>query len=184
MSTMSRNVRSVSGVARNADLCVRRSEAGFALVSAIFLLVILSALGAFMVHFSAVQHTTSATDTEGSRAYWAARAGLDWALYQVLDPDNATVVAPDAANWPNLPGCGWSPSTLPALQGALAGFTVTVACTPTFHNEAGKRVAIYQLVATASMGTAGSAYFVQRQLSATASKCRDPAAPVAPYSCF
>ena len=51
-------------------------QGGFAIVSAIFLLVVLAALGAFMLTFSTVQHATSAQDIQGSRAYWAARAGL------------------------------------------------------------------------------------------------------------
>ncbi len=36
------------------------AQRGFSIVSAIFLLVVLATLGAFMVTFSTVQHTTSA----------------------------------------------------------------------------------------------------------------------------
>ena len=63
-------------------------ERGFALVSAIFLLVILVSLAAFLVNISTSQSITSAQDVQGSRAYHAARAGADWGLYQVLDPIN------------------------------------------------------------------------------------------------
>ena len=53
---------------------------GFAAIAAIFLLVALAALGAFMVTFSNTQQLTSAQDLQGSRAYWAARAGLEWGI--------------------------------------------------------------------------------------------------------
>ena len=53
------------------------------LPSAIFLLVILAGLAAFLVHISTTQSITSAQDIQGARAYHAARAGVDWGLYQV-----------------------------------------------------------------------------------------------------
>jgi len=63
MSTIFR--RPLPGLARG-------SAGGFAIVSAIFLLVVLAALGAFMVTFSTTQHTAAATDLEGTHAYQAA----------------------------------------------------------------------------------------------------------------
>ena len=60
---------------------------GFALVSAIFILVVLAALGAFMVNISTNQHIGSALDVQGVRAYHAARAGIEWGVYQVQSYD-------------------------------------------------------------------------------------------------
>jgi Tfp pilus assembly protein PilX len=69
-------------------MCLKRSSVksqyGFLLVTAIFLLVILAALGAFILTISGTQQTSSALDVQGSRAYQAARAGIDWASYQLL----------------------------------------------------------------------------------------------------
>lgn len=61
---------------------------GFAIVSAIFLLVALAALAGFMVMFANRQQLTSAQDIQGSRAYWAAKGGVQWAA--------ATIVATNA----------------------------------------------------------------------------------------
>ena len=88
---------------------------GFALASAIFLLVILAALSAFMVTLSTTQHATSAQDVMGTRAAQAARAGIEWGTFQVLNP----VTAPAAT------ACAIDP--LP-LAGNLVGFKVVVAC--------------------------------------------------------
>lgn len=68
-------------------------QSGFAIVSAIFLLVVLAALGAFMVTFSGVQHVTQAQDIQGSRAYWAARSGIEWGVYQAVKAVPVSCVA-------------------------------------------------------------------------------------------
>ena len=86
-----------------------RRQRGFAIVSAIFLVVVLAALGAFMVTFSGVQHVTQAQDIQGSRAYWAARSGIEWGVYQAVKAAPASCVAGK-----NLAG--------------LDGMTVTVSC--------------------------------------------------------
>ena len=59
-------------------------QSGFSLVTAIFLLVILASLGAFIVTVSGLQQTSSALDVQGSRAYHAARSGIEWGTYQVV----------------------------------------------------------------------------------------------------
>ncbi len=133
----------------------RGNPRGFAIVSAIFLLVVLTTLGAFMVTFSTAQHATSTQDVLGTRAAQAARAGIEWGNYKVLTP----VAAPAAA------ACTINPLT---LAGNLAGFTVTVACTTSGpFMENGNSITIYNITSTASMGTPGSSTYVERQFQAT-----------------
>ena len=62
---------------------LRAGSRGFAIVSAIFILVVLGALGAFIVNVSTNQQIGSALDIQGVRAYQAARAGVEWGIYQV-----------------------------------------------------------------------------------------------------
>jgi len=64
-------------------MCLKQNS-GFSLITAIFLLVILAALGAFILTISGTQQTSSALDVQGSSAYQAARAGIEWGSYQVL----------------------------------------------------------------------------------------------------
>lgn len=151
------------------------------MVSAIFLLVILAALGAFMLTFSTVQHTTATTDLEGSRAYQAARAGIEWAAFQVLDPAGASVVAPTNPAWPNFPACPGGAFPVAGFAGtSLAGFNVVVGCTPSDHSEGSLRVRVYQFTSTATGGSGN--YAVTRVINTSVSKCRNPDAP-APYDC-
>lgn len=142
--------------------------AGFVLISAIFLLVVLVSLAAFLVNISTTQNVSSAQDLQGSRAYHAARAGIEWGLYQVLDPGNATVVAPGAPTWPNMPAC--RPDTALSIE----GFAVALTCASSDYSEAGanRSIRVYRIVATASSGAPGSAVYVERQVAATVSKCR------------
>ncbi|MDI6747882.1 MAG: hypothetical protein QMD17_12135 [Rhodocyclaceae bacterium] len=87
---------------------------GFAIVSAIFILVVLAALGAFILNISSSQQIGSALDVQGVRAYQAARAGIEWGLYRQLQDGS----------------CAASTSFVPAGS-SLSGFTVTVRCTAT-----------------------------------------------------
>jgi MSHA biogenesis protein MshP len=129
-------------------------EGGFAIVTAIFLLVILGGLAAFIVTVSTAMHTASAIDLQGARAYQAARAGIEWGAYQALAP---------------APSCAGA-TTLPALGGSLAGFTTTVTCSQSVHTEGAATVTTYQVTSTATFGAAGSADFMERQLQARLNK--------------
>lgn len=165
----------------------KRTQAGFTMVSAIFIVVVLAALGAFIANISATQQVTSAQDVQGVRAYQAAQSGIEWGVYQVLDPANATVaamVAPYGAGaqpWPNIPACPASPTNL-----TIEGFDVSVTCTSSAaFNENGnvRTLVVYSLAATASLGAVGSPGRVERQLQATVSKCRTTDGVPPGYGC-
>jgi MSHA biogenesis protein MshP len=124
-------------------------QRGFSIVSAIFLLVALAALGAVMVTFSTVQHTTSAQDLQGARAYHAARAGIEWGVYQAVR------------------GGGACSGAVP-LGGSLATFTVNVVCTNSpVATEGGNSVTIVTITSTATEGAQGTTYYVERQMRVT-----------------
>jgi MSHA biogenesis protein MshP len=139
---------------------VTRNESGFVLPTAIFLLVILAALATYMVSLSRTSHTSSALDIQGSRAYQAARAGIEWGAWQVVDPQT----------WPPVSTpCPASPSTL-ALGGVLAAFAVTVECTRTEETDGADTVAIYQITSTATSGAVGEVSYVERRIQASFAK--------------
>lgn len=134
------------------------SQRGFAAISAIFLLVVLAALGGFMWTLSSSQQLSAAQDVQGSRAYWAARAGLEWALAAVA------ATAPVAPAELPLATCPVTPA--PAN---VEGFALVITCTPQLYAEgAGVPKMIFHLKATAaSAGAVGSVGHVERSVSAT-----------------
>jgi MSHA biogenesis protein MshP len=133
-------------------------QQGFLLPAAIFILVILAGLGAYALNITSIQQTTSTQDVQGSRAYQAARAGVEWAAYQVLNPGD-----PALANCP-------ASSTLLTIN----NFEVTVSCsryTDYFEQGANHTIAMYEIVSTAKFGTAGALNYTERQVELTLSKC-------------
>lgn len=129
-----------------------RRARGFALLLALFLIVSLAAIGAYLLSVSNVQVETGIMDEQGARAYQAARAGLDWGAYRVLR--NATC-----------PG-GTTTITLPAN---LTGFYAEVTCTSFgTETEGGSPVTTYRIVSTGCNATpcsSGSgATYVERQV--------------------
>lgn len=127
---------------------------GFALVSAIFLLVVLSGLGAFIVTLSSVQNVTSTQDLQGARAYQAARAGLEWSAYQVLQNSRCTTA-----------------STLDLPGRTLAGMSVGLQCAARTYEEGSRAITIYQITSTATFGVAGTTTYVERQLASALEIC-------------
>jgi MSHA biogenesis protein MshP len=124
-------------------------QRGFSLVTAIFLLVVLAGLGAVMITVTATQHTSSALDVQGARAYQAARAGIEWGAYQAVHGSCAAT------------------TTISPLYGELmTNFTVTVTCARPIAAIDGKIP--YRLVSTASYGgLPGNVDYVERELQAT-----------------
>ncbi|MBC7454549.1 MAG: hypothetical protein H7335_12740 [Massilia sp.] len=146
-------------------------QSGFSLISAIFLLVILSALGAFMVSMSTMQQTTSILDLQGSRAYQSARAGIEWGAYQVMTPENTNPAAGGALQYV----CPSGLSRMPALGGSLNGFAVTLTCVSNAYAESGNVLTAYQLTATATYGSMPSIDYVERVVMARLVTCRTTA---------
>jgi len=104
---------------------LRRSK-GFSIISAIFIVVVLAALGAAILTVSTSQQLGAAVDLSGSRAYFAARAGLEWGAYQLNSSNAWNYAAPDTRA---CPAGSFNSFTLPAAATTLAPFTVTVKCT-------------------------------------------------------
>jgi MSHA biogenesis protein MshP len=144
----------------------RARQGGFSVVAAIFLIVVLGTLGAALVTVATMQHSSAALDLQGARAYQAARAGIEWGLHRVLDPDAAPATP--------LPAC-WGPANV-TPSGTLSPFSITVECTETSTDELGKTIRVYQLKSLAQFGTPGEPNHVAREIEVTVSRCKDPSA--------
>ncbi len=136
---------------------------GVSMVTAIFLILVIAVLGAYIASVATTQHTSGTLDLRGAQAYQAAHAGIQWGAYQVLRNNTCTGTSSFA------------------LAGALAGFAVTVQCTdttlPSGYSENGVTRHIYRITstgcsppnATSCPGIQGG-YYVERQLEATLDK--------------
>lgn len=147
--------------ALSSVFCPLSSERGFSLVSAIFLLVVIAALGTFAVTLSTTQQQSAALDVLGARAYQAARTGIEWGAYQIIQSD---VAASGFAGACQTGGALPQPGALP---GTLSSFGVSVGCSASAHSEAAATVTIYQLTSTATQGVAATPDYVERQMTVT-----------------
>ncbi len=126
-----------------------RRQRGFALVVAIFLLVVLASLGVFIVKVSGVQHQTVNIALLGARAFQAARAGIEWGAHRAIDASSCTN------------------TTLNLTEGGLAGFDVDVTCSSSSHTETGNTYNLYVIDVEARAGTYGNPDYVSRRMQAS-----------------
>lgn len=120
---------------------------GFSLVSAIFLVVVLASLGGYMATMNSIQHTTTALSLQASRAWFAARSGMEWAIFFVRTND----------------ACPTIPTSFP-----VAGFAVEVtSCTPYPAVEGADNYNLFALELMATQGAFGQPDFVSRALRST-----------------
>ena len=138
--------------------CFASTERGFSLISAIFLLVVIAALGTFAVTLSTAQQQSAVLDIMGSRAYQAARTGMEWGAYQIL-PGSAAAFASACRTGGN------NSQTISPLSGTLANFSVVVNCVAASHTEGASTVWGYQLSVSAAQGARNTSDYVERSVA-------------------
>ena len=153
----------------------REPQRGFSIITAIFLIVVLAVLGVAILLVASFQHSSSAVDVQGARVYQAARAGVEWGMFQVVDPGNI-VSGPTA-----LPGCFAISTFSPA--GTFSGASATVSCTVAPATELDRNLNVYLITSTAKLGPVGSPNYVERQIAVTVSRCKDPSGTAPRYAC-
>lgn len=122
-------------------------QRGFSLISTLFMLVVLAALGAYMVRLNVAQQTTTTLSLQSVRAWYAATSGLEWAVYRIN-----------------------SSNSCPAVLSSFAaeGFTITLTgCDSHSVTEGASNYTLYDVQVEASRGSFGSADYVVRRLRAT-----------------
>lgn len=122
---------------------------GMALVNALFLLVVLGLLGAFMVTIANVEQDVSVKSVNSVRAYLGAKAGLEWGIQQSMAAGACAASTPLALS-----------------ETGLAGVSVTVTCAASSH---GPGNFVYFLTSTASVGGAAGPAYAERRMEATVS---------------
>lgn len=138
-------------------MCRNMKQHGFSLIMAIFLIVVLSGIAVFFGRVATMQHQSSALDEEGATAYQAARAGIEWGVYQAIRVPGYCVPSPDSDSFT---------LAIPATPTSTVNYTVTVACTLTIPTEGSNNVNVFQITATAINASVGR-FFVERRLTAT-----------------
>jgi MSHA biogenesis protein MshP len=127
---------------------VRRAR-GLALVTAVFLITALVAIGVAVATMAKVEHDTGTKSLVAAKVYFGAKAGLDWGIQQ------GVMAAACAAS-----------SSFTLSQGGLNGVSVTVTCA---SQNFGGSDNVYYLTSVATFGTLGNADYAERRMEATVS---------------
>jgi MSHA biogenesis protein MshP len=123
----------------NQRSCIRRTPRGLGAVAVIVVLVLLAAVAAAVVRFGMQGQTMVQQDVQAMRATAAARAGIEWGLYQALKGSWST--------------CNGDAQTLDLS--AESGMRVAIYCNSNVFNEgkdssgADKTVRVFTIDATA-----------------------------------
>jgi MSHA biogenesis protein MshP len=150
----------------NAAGLPRRSR-GFLVIAAVFLVVVLAALAGYLMTVSTTSQAASAADANSARAYQAARAGIEWAAYQVLRNSAGSFVTSTCA--------GGAPTKVDlAFTFASSPYTATVTCTSTSGiAEGASTVTTYAIKSsgcnesTCPNTATTSAFYAERELRLT-----------------
>ncbi len=123
-------------------------QRGFALVMAIVLLMLIASLAVVMSRMAVSSSASAALSLRHERALSAARAGIAWGRYAVL----------------NSGSCVNETFTLEGIN--LPAFEVQVSCTQTTHRISNQDVKQFLLTANSSAGSYGAASYVSRSVEA------------------
>ena len=127
-----------------------KQQAGFSLVMAIFILVVLSLLGSYMVKLSGVQHATSTYVIQGARAYQSAKAGIGWAISQIITENG---------------DCTDIISASPLSFADINGFSVSLSCSRSLeYFEATSSYFVYKITSLSEFGVYNSANYISREI--------------------
>lgn len=141
---------------------MRRAQRGFAMVSAIFLLVAFAAMGAYMLTMSGVEHSTVDRALLVARVYSGARSGLEWGIHQAVSHPTVGSGSCSAS----------APFTL--TGGSFVAVNVSVECSQTSATGTGRTYYIYYLKSTAAYGQSGTPDYVERKIEATVCRSDSP----------
>jgi MSHA biogenesis protein MshP len=133
-----------------------RVQRGFLIIAGVFLLVVLAGLVAYLTSVSTTSQAASAADINSARAYQAARAGAEWAAFQILEAGGSCAASTDKT---------FTGTTLSA-------FTARVTCTSVSGvTEGAATLTAYTIVSTACNEpacpntTTQSATYAERQIT-------------------
>jgi MSHA biogenesis protein MshP len=154
-----------SGSPSDSRVSLPGRQRGVSIITGVFLLLLMAVLAAVIASVVSTAHVNQAADIGGARAYQAARAGVEWGMYQ-LDPN---------AQAAGLPAC---------VNGAPAipGHAVAVTCTSDDYTEGPRQIRIYRIVSLAT-ATGVKAPGIERRVEVTIEKCRDATITAAPSDC-
>jgi MSHA biogenesis protein MshP len=131
-------------------MMARAKQAGFTLIAAVFLVVVVALIAGYAVSIGSAQQADTSLSLLARRADFAAQSGLEWAIARVINTDAC-------------PANGTS--FTPAGKG-ISSFAIVVNCTSSAVTEGAASYAVYTVTVIATQGTEGREDFARRTVTA------------------
>lgn len=128
--------------------CKPQAQQGFALMLALVILLLVGSLSVVMSRMAVSSSQSASLSLQHERALAAARSGIAWARYQVL---NSGACVNDAFDLAGI---------------SLDSFDVAITCSVTTHRVGNQDVQQFLLVVVSSAGDYGDPGFVSRRVEA------------------
>ena len=134
-----------------------QKQKGFSAIIAVVLIVLFALLGTYMATLSSIGSLNTTQSLGSMQAWFAARSGLDWAVYDAIQNNGASL------------NCGAAGPNFTLSGGGTNNFDVQVTCTTTSFTEAGicTPCITYGLTVVADRGSQGEITYVSRTLRAS-----------------
>jgi MSHA biogenesis protein MshP len=139
-------------------------QKGFSAIIAVVLIVLFGLLGGYMATLSTVSVFNTAQSAGSMQAWFAARSGAEWAVYQALN--RACTCGTDCCSTGtsgteiNING-----AVVSFDSGELNGYQATLSCSESAVSEGGSNYCVYNLGVNAERGSSGSITYVSRQIN-------------------
>jgi MSHA biogenesis protein MshP len=142
-------------------MMLRKTQRGFSAIAAIVLIVLFALIGTYMATLSTVG-SLNTTQSHGSmQAWFAARSGMDWAVYDAIQNNAGTL------------NCGAVGPNFTISGGAGNDFNIQVTCVVPYGFievsacPAASPCTTYSLTVVANRGNAGDITYLSRTIRAS-----------------
>ncbi len=131
------------------------NQQGFSAVVAIILIVFFGLIGTYISSLSTVSAFNTAQSAKTLQAWFAARSGLEWAVYDALQNSASNL------------NCNSSGPSFTLSGGSTSGFDVQISCTSNSVSEGGATYNVFNLTSSASRNTIGTIAYASRTITAS-----------------
>ena len=141
---------------------MHKFQRGIGALTIIVLVVLISLLGVYVNSMVTLASLNSSASAGGIQAWFAARSGAEWGIYQALNRPACTCGSNCCSAATSISG-----ATLNFSSGGLSGYQDTLDCSETPVDEGGTNYCIFNIGSTATFGSPGEVTYARRRVRVT-----------------
>jgi len=136
-------------------------QRGIGALIIIILIVLISLLGVYMNSMTTLSSLNTSASAGAIQAWFAARGGAEWGIYQALNRPACTCGSNCCAAGTAISGASIN------FGGGANNFQASLDCSETPVNEGGTNYCVYDIGSTATFGNPGDVTFARRRIQVT-----------------